>query len=311
LGAEGFDLGLIHVELREGHYSFGRSIIEYRGLGLIAHQGIDERPWLVEVPNERVAITLLLNGQTSPWDVVHSVLDELFFEGQSLVKTNTNLNKAKLDEWNQIWKANPNGVAMAEADLEKYAGSYSRRSRSRGRDFICLVKDGILVSPWGEYFDPLVPLGNGVFGYFSMLVQFTVLSDGGIEMKQYNRETGNRLEDMVRRPSAPKLSASDAAQFVGRFYNHELDVTWQVRAVADTLILTRERMQDTPLSPSAKDEFDLRAWTDPEAYATDYGVRFHRGEDGRVTHFAIHSGRIRGLEFRRVSDTISSRSSQP
>jgi hypothetical protein len=80
------------------------------------------------------------------------------------------------------------------------------------------------------------------------------------------------------------------ADFVGRYRSPELDVTLEIVAEGDRLVLKHRPPGRFTLRPLYRDGFAGPGQT----------VRFHRARDGRVAGFRVFAGRVRGLEFDRL-----------
>jgi CubicO group peptidase (beta-lactamase class C family) len=109
---------------------------------------------------------------------------------------------------------------------------------------------------------------------------------------------GDRLGDAVAvAPAAAPMSAAAAStpvdparltDYVGTYHSDELDTDWRVSVHEGTLVVRRARLTEQRLTPAAEpDTFTAEGAT----------LRFLRGADGRVSHFALSAGRIRDVRF--------------
>jgi len=116
----------------------------------------------------------------------------------------------------------------------------------------------------------------------------TLRADGSIQHRSANGETADDV-----RAEAWVPGASDRAAMVGRYYSPEVDVTWEVVARGDTLLLHRRKFPPAPLVPVLRDTYTA-------ASGLNFVVRAVRGRNGTVTAVSAGSGRVRRVVFERV-----------
>ena len=111
----------------------------------------------------------------------------------------------------------------------------------------------------------------------------------------------NAPADMFdRRPGARRLTATDAAQYAGRWFSPDLDAVWQIQWNDGRLVLRRDGQRDLTLLYVERDQF-LRAFG-PDGEATVL-LDFSRGGNRAVTGLTVSTrpgeDSVRGLKFSR------------
>lgn len=294
-------IGAVFDPKRIGEFNFGHFLRQHRGLQIISHQGISNSPYLVRIPEKSVSVIFLGNGGLDAEKATSFTLDILFFGGPDQTHKPVTAEPQQLAVWGAVLQREPKGVSVTAAELQSIAGGYSRTKGSRGRDFICDAQDQTLVEVFGGEIEPMVPLGNGVFFHLNCFIVFESNKDtGSIRLRAFSKQ-GDLVEEMERIPSISWPKAAELGEMVGDYYNHELDVTWELVALDGKLAVKRERMGNVFLWPSSKDRFLLSVMADPEAYSYDVELRFDRDAYGKVQGFSILSARLKGgLSFQKV-----------
>lgn len=90
-------------------------------------------------------------------------------------------------------------------------------------------------------------------------------------------------------PSPVQLKAEQLDEFIGDYYNDELDTTYSIAIENDQLIAKHRRHSDIPLVCFG-DYFSGEQW-----FFSD--IRFERDEDNQVVGFILAGGRVRHLRF--------------
>jgi hypothetical protein len=92
--------------------------------------------------------------------------------------------------------------------------------------------------------------------------------------------------------TAPSYSGADLKAYVGEYRSDELDVNYSVAVTPEGgLTVLRRKFDSLPLDAFKLDVF----------WGSSLGtVTFSRAPSGEVTGFAISTGRVRRLPFRRV-----------
>ena len=90
-------------------------------------------------------------------------------------------------------------------------------------------------------------------------------------------------------------TAADRNALVGRYRSSEVDVTWEIRAAGDSLMVHRRKFPPTRLTPVFKDTYLAQGFA-------GFVLRAVRNPKGAVTGVTVGSGRVRRLPFERVVD---------
>lgn len=287
---------------RPGAYVFGHFTGKYRGVDVVRHQGIDGDVYLVRVPDHDMVVALLTNGPADTERLVDRTLDALLFDTPGPSHAKSGAPAEKLARWEALRAAHPKGIAISAAERQRYAGRYDRAVDPRGNDaFDIRVEGDALVGHYGEIRDPIYALASNVLLYVCCYLERAPLREGEpVRLTAYRITTGEHVADFASQPPPPALDAKDRAALPGRYYNHELDVTWQLLAEDGKLLLRRERMLDATLVPKAIDRFALEVLADVEAYVFGMEVRIDRDGDGNPNGLTVVHDRIRGLRFDRM-----------
>ncbi|MBK6488158.1 MAG: beta-lactamase family protein [Gemmatimonadetes bacterium] len=115
----------------------------------------------------------------------------------------------------------------------------------------------------------------------------TLGADGSILHRSSNGESASYVRVSEWTPSAAERSA-----LVGRYYSPEVDVTWEVTADGDSLVLRRRKFPPARLTPITRDTYTASS-------GLTYVIRAVRGRDGRITGLTAGSGRVRAVAFDR------------
>jgi hypothetical protein len=112
---------------------------------------------------------------------------------------------------------------------------------------------------------------------------------------------GDKLKEEPEKEEGPRPAPSPAtpfnpadvalSDFTGTFYSPELETTYSLVVVNDTLRALHQRHDDRNLVPARKDEFSNNFLGT---------VAFTRGNANKVTGMKISSGRVRNLAFVKV-----------
>lgn len=255
----------------ELRYAFGLTRRDYRGVELIEHSGADAgyRAHFMRAPEHEVAVFCLCNlGEMNPRRLSEQVLD---------VVLAAQLEPAPWDE--------PAGEIE---NLEQWAGIY--RNRQTG-DLLRLSISEEGLEAGFRHTAKLVSAGAGqVAMEADPLAGYTLdVVDGMPEVRQGLSWTGaySRPFDLVT-PVSP--TPAKMLEYAGNYESEEVLTRFEVDVDGQELVLKRRRHKPQHLMPAG-----------PDCFASD-GMQtvFQRNDQGMVTGFTVHAGRIRGVRFHRV-----------
>jgi hypothetical protein len=98
------------------------------------------------------------------------------------------------------------------------------------------------------------------------------------------------LATLYRRTERVRPSAEDLAAFAGRYHSDEIDSTYELAVDGAGLTLSCLRFAPLKLAPADRDAFDSQMLR----------LAFLRDGAGAPSGFAVSTGRVRGLRFRRI-----------
>jgi CubicO group peptidase (beta-lactamase class C family) len=252
----------------------------HRGWEMVEHGGEHggHCSWMVRFPERRLSVVVLFNHFL--WEMRDYALKvaDLFLEDTAPTSTPPGTPAA----------ASP--IKLSAAKLREKAGTYYNAERAALRE---TTYTGGRLQYQGL---DLVPVGENLF-FFEVepqtRVEFALAADGtvsGVKTVTLSGEYGyDRVETAV--PTAQSL-----AQYAGRYYSPELDITWMVSAGDDHLVARRRKYVDSKLTPVFRDAFS-DDWEPLMGYPTTYLVVFERDKHGVVTGLRVSGSSVRHLHF--------------
>ncbi len=192
---------------------------------------------------------------------------------------------------------------MSEEELARYSGLYwdAKTESFRGID----VVDGKLTSDYGG---ELIPLGDHVFQIVNRPMTLTFsLPEAGEPLRMQETYADFELTNFVAVPEAETTTASELAEYAGRYYSEELDHYWTFIVEDGQLVLSRG--VHIPLRVMSREDveelFELDAMVFERAFSDTFTggwflVRFTRDQGERVTSFAASTspmGWVRRVRF--------------
>ena len=250
-------------------YGWGLVVNTYRGVRVIGHSGADAgyRSDVIRFPDHQLALAVFCNLSTAmPSDLSRQVADIL-------------LPPSALEPL-------PAPTTGGEP-IEALTGAYWNPITDDVRRVS--VVDGALRSAGGG--SALIPFGGGRFR----------TNERSGEILFPNHRPGTPREMLVLSPPLapavfrqlpPMTAPVDLAPFVGRYHSPDLNVTYEVAASGQTLVVKRPRIADLILEPIAPNQFAGRSGSPT--------ITFSRVGDA-VTGMTISTGRVRRLPFTRIA----------
>jgi hypothetical protein len=161
---------------------------------------------------------------------------------------------------------------------------------------------GYYVGDWGPGFDLIVEDGKLVSMAGGARVEASFFADGRFYLGAPSNALAPRPDGSLETESlgglaaihrpAPRVTPSTdgLAALAGDYRCDELDVTYTLTPSEGGLVLSSLRAPPMPLAPADEDHF--------EGVGVRLGVM--RGAHGESIGFSLSTGRVRGLEFRRL-----------
>jgi hypothetical protein len=181
-------------------------------------------------------------------------------------------------------------VTLSIEQLQKKAGAYLDVRRVALRE-VTLAGDRLQIGGLD-----LIPLSDSLFFYEvepETQVEFLpATGDAPARMRTLTR-SGEYGHDRVETVSP---SAEELAQYMGRYYSPELDITWTIAAGDGGLVARRRKYVDSRLTPLFADAF-RDDWQPILGYPRTYMVLFEREEGGAITGLRVSGNAVRRLRF--------------
>ena len=185
-------------------------------------------------------------------------------------------------------------VKVSPEILDSYAGDYRM---GPGQVFTFSRKgDQLILSVPGASF-PLVSLSKTEFLFSLADARITFQKDKEGKIQQFVWKQGGGEQ------TAPKIvlvkpTPQELEEFVGSYFNAELDLRYAVELRGDTLIINATGQNEIRLAPDEKDHFTTSSRVFPM-------VIFQRDAQSRVTGFIIDSDPVRDLVFKKNGEALS------
>ena len=265
-------------------YAFGLSVGNYKGLKTVGHGGSDAgyRADFVRFPDQRFSVVCLCNLSTSNPSAITRRVADIYLADQLKQPSAPPAKPAA---------APVSSISLAEQELKSKVGIYTEPKANM--TIRLEMKEGKLTAAMGPGF-PLSPLSKDRFQVVG--APATVTFEGTVNGHPQRMLV---LNDGEKEPIAfeyveapPPLTAAQLAEYEGTYYSEELDTRYTVIVKDNRAVVRRRKFEDTPLSPKAADEFEARAAGT---------IKFIRDSQKRVSGFEINAGRVRHLQFSKVS----------
>ncbi len=269
-------------ELPDGtniHYGFGLSVNEFMGQRVVEHGGswVGYRAHLQRYPEVGLGIAVLCNaGDASPGALARQVAQLLLPNAQEPAPAPGPANR-------------PETPDLSRQQMERWLGRYwNEQDLELGE----IVLDGETLAyqgPWSKV--PLVASSPSRFymdapGWQPYTLYFEEDADGTPTLRmEAPGETAIRMQQLA----AYAPSANTLQELVGAYHSAELAHVAQLRATENELLLIR-RAGARSLSPIRPDLYQLDG---------TMTLAFQRDEKGQINGMQMHSGRVRGIRYKR------------
>lgn len=248
---------------RTSHYALGVREGTHNGLSYISHTGATSgyRAFLRRYPDHHVSVAILCNVTNASPGSLGNQVSEVFLE----------------DEAVDVEEAEPEGVEIATAELETYAGIY--KNPLNGNATHLKVENDTLKTDNGTV---LTPKSQNEFRIGTSDRHYIFEEDGNIQItvEGYDEGTLERVEEF--NPSGDELAA-----FEGTYYSYDAETRLKIEAGEDKLIIHRRPDSTFEVEPVYTDAFN-----------GGFGMlRFHRNNGGEVEQLSLGRGRVYDMRF--------------
>lgn len=264
-------------------YALGVTVDTWRGLRTVSHGGswAGYRAHYIRFPEHRVGVTTFCNLTTSGPDTLALKVATVFLGAKMSPDT--------IGAWDSaLTSAAP--AAMTADELRAFEGAWRNVTLGEVRR-TRLVNDS-LMSGAGGTLARLVPLGGGRFRIGRTNTEWTF--DHGTGFTGGSGVAPSRLSVRTRsgtaryeRIAVTPFTAAQLAEYTGDYRNDEVESTSTFVADSGRLLNMRAGRRSGTFEPVARDLF----------VGSSGVLEFTRDSRGRVSGFAIQSGRVRNLKF--------------
>lgn len=266
-------------------FSFGVYRRVHSGIPMVAHQGVGGYAYLVRVVDAPLSVVTLCNSYPG--------MDRFGFEVAALFAAPAGQAKPEAI----VDAPPPPGpvIALSDAELQAYAGTYRNARRSFTADI--RVADGaLLFTPrGGQTFEPLRPVGDGrftnQFDGSTFVITFRLGADGMVMTPWDATRNESGGDDLVRWTPATWPTADRVAAYAGTYEGEAVEGTLYVRVDGEQVLVAGRGLAEAALEPI--DTID--AFRGPDVYHT----RFERDDRGQVIALVLDATRVKGIRFTR------------
>jgi CubicO group peptidase (beta-lactamase class C family) len=267
-------------------YAFGLEVgpsHQHRGWQVVEHGGEHgaHSSFMLRLPECHLSVVVLFNHFL--WDTrTYAVkVADVILDGMEPAQNAG--TQAPADE-------TPAPVQLSAEQLTKKAGVYFNTRRAALRKVTC--EAGKLQYQGMD----LTPLSENEFFFEEMpntRIEFSAAKDGALTGLKLIAAYG--VYEYERIDVIP-LSPGELAQYAGRYYSSELDITWTLAAQNDHLVTQCRKYVDSKLTPVSRDFFDAD-WKPLMSYPEKFLVVFERDAVDRITGFRVSGNSVRRLKF--------------
>jgi CubicO group peptidase (beta-lactamase class C family) len=269
-------------------YAFGLYIANYKGLITASHSGTipGYRSEMIRFPEQGFSIICLANVSNLNSGKLASQVADIYLADK--FKPDDEQNRLPAVTASQF-------IKLSEQELSAYTGSYLDPLTN---DFWQVSSaEGILVAATTKGNFKFAPLGKNHFRSTNLNPIRELLFESSANkptLMRVNTDGRQPIEFEAVTPALPTLA--QFSEYVGDYYNDELQVTYKVTLEKDRLYLRKGygrignnfRSRDE-LVPTIKDHFN----------GGSISIHFVRDRQNRVAEFTLSVGRVKDLQYLR------------
>lgn len=251
-------------------YAFAIAIDSIRGYKRIGHGGADAgyRSYAMRVPETGLGVVVFSNlGGFDPRTLATKVA-ALYLPDRSVKKS---LTPYKIDS----------------TLYQSFRGLYHTIGEN-----VEILDSGKLYMKFDGGGYPLIPESDTSFTAFEGRVRIAFNRDKNGNVNSFKAKDPNGAR-IFERYTKPTFSDADLKLYAGTYVSDELDVTYRIIVRDGSLVMQHRRYADSKMKPVTTEHFITGNWW-------MWNIDFKKDAKGNVTGFAVNSGRILGLKFRKV-----------
>lgn len=274
-------------------YGRGIQIEEYKGLKYIGHSGADAgfRSDVIYFPVEKFGVAVFSNlASFSPGSLTRQIAD--IYLGSKFKQPESASPGAETPAAKPALQP----VSLPAKSLKAFTGSYWIETNQVNRTIV-LDKDKLLYVRSKDNKSELVPVSQTEFMMKDIpthvLVSFANKTANGYETFTV---TEDNMPPVVGKRMEPYSPAEEALkEYAGKYYSDELDTRYNLTLKSGVLHVQIGHREEIPVMPQKKDFFS----------AGDFAkIQFQRDGSGAIVGFAVSTGRVRNLKFRKLKPAI-------
>lgn len=261
---------------RENTYAFGVRIGDFNGFKSVGHGGSigGFRSNIVTYPEEELNIAILTNfSSSSPGQKSNRIAEIILGFQNDREKSSSDMIKT---------------IKLSSKTLKKYEGSYWNSTSNYSRK-IYFKNDTLRYFRSENNESPIVPIAKDEFQMIRVPGVFKIKFDIS-EDKSLMTVTNDDGEQTVYQSYTPyNPSKEEMVLYTGKYYSPELETTYTLSMMDDTLSWHHPRHGDHKMKILKKDVLE-GGW--PLSV-----VKFKRDENGEIIGILVSNGRVRNLWF--------------
>lgn len=261
---------------RENTYAFGVRIGDFNGFKSVGHGGSigGFRSNIVTYPEEELNIAILTNfSSSSPGQKSNRIAEIILGFQNDREKSSSDMIKT---------------IKLSSKTLKKYEGSYWNSTSNYSRK-IYFKNDTLRYFRSENNESPIVPIAKDEFQMIRVPGVFKIKFDIS-EAKSLMTVTNDDGEQTVYQSYTPyNPSKEEMVLYTGKYYSPELETTYTLSMMDDTLSWHHPRHGDHKMKILKKDVLE-GGW--PLSV-----VKFKRDENGEIIGILVSNGRVRNLWF--------------
>jgi CubicO group peptidase (beta-lactamase class C family) len=271
---------------KKSTYAFGLALLDYKGFKTITHSGsfAGFKSYMVRFPEQRFSVMCLCNSDApnvAPWDLSKKVAD-IYLTDKT---TSTDILEKPNQELSNTQKQDT-AITLNQEQLARYQGTFRETDGTIWK--LTAVVGQLVASVQGIKFQ-LVPLSPTHFKATGapQPVDIYFPSDD-LKERTVELQVGHQPRSVLTLVSVVK--PADLSSYVGKYYSHEVDATYETFVKKDGLYVNRKLNPQEALEPLGPDEFKMGNET----------IHFERNASHAISGFGVDSEGVKDIHFSRI-----------